>query len=135
MAEALVEFLRARLDEIERLARGAAEAAPLRTGDMDGEPAGSRWASDDLGQLYSEGEEAPWSGDGVFSLGVPAPMSAHSHAERVAGADQTLAAVLDLHAPKPGGTYGWQCEGCDGVGDYCADWPCRTYQLIAGWDS
>jgi len=36
-----------------------------------------------------------------------------------------------LHAPVET-SWGYECHGCDGCGDDYAEWPCRTWLLLAG---
>ena len=58
-----------------------------------------------------------------------------SHAGRVEGADGPMRDLLVLHAPIGTGRYDTRCGGCDIAGTEAEppDWPCRTYDVLAGW--
>lgn len=45
---------------------------------------------------------------------------------------EVVRAVAELHGPVEEGRYRQVCHGCDGHGDDYAEWPCRTWALLAG---
>lgn len=122
----LVEFLRARLDEDEQMARAAGEE-------------GSRW-TDHYGSVHAEDTDDPGV-PVVYNEGRPtdeqaAHIARHDPA-RVLAEVEAKRRIIELHTARgvPGGPpFLWACNVCDRSPvdwEWTTLWPCPTLRLLA----